>query len=79
MGILNIDNYKCKLFMEPLTPNSSFIEIFESTCSYLRRYVTSRKVVGSFPNVVIWTFFNVPNLSSRTMALGLTNRILPEE
>jgi hypothetical protein len=32
---------------------------------------TSRKVVGSIPDEVIG-FFNSPNPSSRTMALGLT-------
>jgi hypothetical protein len=34
-------------------------------------YTTSQKVAGSIPDYVIG-FFNVPNLSSRTMALGMT-------
>jgi hypothetical protein len=38
---------------------------------WLRLYATSRKVVGSIPDEVIG-FFLWPNLSSRTMALGLT-------
>jgi hypothetical protein len=39
--------------------------------SWLRHYATSRKVAGSIPDEVIG-FFNWPNHSSRTMALGLT-------
>jgi hypothetical protein len=42
----------------------------EGTCSWLRHYATSRKVTGSNPDGV--DFFNLPNPSSRTMALGLT-------
>jgi hypothetical protein len=34
-------------------------------------YDTNRKVAGSIPDVVIG-FFNLPNPSSRTMALGFT-------
>jgi hypothetical protein len=37
----------------------------------MRKYVTSQKVVGSIPDEVI-IFFNLPNPSSRTMALGST-------
>jgi hypothetical protein len=37
-----------------------------------RHYATSRKVAGSIPDEVIW-FFNWPNPSSRTMALGSTH------
>jgi hypothetical protein len=37
----------------------------------LRHYATSRKVVGSIVDEGIG-FFNLPNSSSRTMALGLT-------
>jgi hypothetical protein len=40
----------------------------------LRHYATSRKVVGSIPNVVTWYFIR-PNLSSRTMALGSTQSL----
>jgi hypothetical protein len=36
----------------------------------LRHYATSRKVAGSSPDEV--DFFNLPNHSSRTMALGST-------
>jgi hypothetical protein len=36
-----------------------------------RHYTTSRKVAGSIPDEVIG-FFNWPNPSSRTMALGST-------
>jgi hypothetical protein len=39
--------------------------------SWLRNYATSRKVAGSNPDEVIG-FFNWPNPSSRTMALGST-------
>jgi hypothetical protein len=35
----------------------------------LRRYATGQKVAGSIPEEVIG-FFNLPNLSSRNMALG---------
>jgi hypothetical protein len=49
---------------------------------WLRQYVTSRKVAGSIP-VEVTGFFNLPNSSSRTMALGSTQtemntRNLPE-
>jgi hypothetical protein len=40
-------------------------------CSWLRYYATNRKVANSFPDNVI-AFFNSPNPSSRTMALGPT-------
>jgi hypothetical protein len=39
--------------------------------SWLRHYATSRKVAGSIPDEVIG-FFNLPNPSSHTMAVGLT-------
>jgi hypothetical protein len=39
--------------------------------SWLRNYATSRKVAGASPGEV--DFFNLPNPSSRTMALGSTN------
>jgi hypothetical protein len=39
--------------------------------SWLRHYATSWKVAGSIPDEVIG-FFNLPNPSSRTMALGST-------
>jgi hypothetical protein len=38
--------------------------------SWLRRYTTIRKVAGSNPDEV--EFFNLPNPSSRIMALGST-------
>jgi hypothetical protein len=38
--------------------------------SWLRHYATSRKVAGSIPDEV--EFFNLPNPSSRIMALGST-------
>jgi hypothetical protein len=40
----------------------------------LRHYATSRKVAGSIPDEVIgfFFFFDLPNPSSRTMALGST-------
>jgi hypothetical protein len=44
--------------------------------SCLRHYATSRRVAGSIPDEVIG-FFNIPNLSSRTMALEST-QILSE-
>jgi hypothetical protein len=37
----------------------------------MRHYATSRKVAGSISDQVIG-FFNLPNPSSRTMALGST-------
>jgi hypothetical protein len=40
----------------------------------LRHYATSRKVAGSIPDEVIG-FFNLPNPSSRTMALGSTQAL----
>jgi hypothetical protein len=43
--------------------------------SWLRHYVTSRKVVGWIPDEVIGFFFNLPNPSSRTMALGSTQSL----
>jgi hypothetical protein len=39
-------------------------------CSWLRHYATSWKVTGSIPDVI--GFFNLPNPSSRNMALGST-------
>jgi hypothetical protein len=36
----------------------------------LRHYVTSRKVAGSSHDEVIELFFNIPDLSSCTLALG---------
>jgi hypothetical protein len=42
--------------------------------SSLRHYATSRKVAGSNHDEVI-VFFNLPNPSSRTMALGLTQSL----
>jgi hypothetical protein len=39
-------------------------------CSWLRHYATSRKVAGSSPDDL--DFFNLPNASSRIMALGST-------
>jgi hypothetical protein len=41
---------------------------------WLRHYATSRKVAGSIPDEVIG-FFNWPNPSSRTMALGSTQTL----
>jgi hypothetical protein len=39
----------------------------------MRHYATSRKVVGSNPDWGHWIlFFNLPNLSSRTIILGST-------
>jgi hypothetical protein len=43
---------------------------FHHTC-WLMHYATRRKVAGSIPDDVIG-FFNGPNPSSRTMALGST-------
>jgi hypothetical protein len=40
----------------------------------VRHYATSRKVAGSIPDEVIG-FFNRPNPSSRTMALGLAQSL----
>jgi hypothetical protein len=45
-------------------------KMLKHVLSWLRHYVTSRKVAGSIPDVT--GFFNWPNPSSRTMALGST-------
>jgi hypothetical protein len=42
--------------------------------SWLRHYATSQNVAGSILSEVIW-FFNWPNPSSRTMALGSTQAL----
>jgi hypothetical protein len=42
--------------------------------TWLRHYGTSRKVVGSIPDGVIG-FFNLPELSSRTMDLRSTQSL----
>jgi hypothetical protein len=39
-------------------------------CSWLRHYATRRKIAGSSLDEV--DFFNLPNPSSRTLALGST-------
>jgi hypothetical protein len=44
---------------------------FQIGRSWIRHYATSRKVTGSIPDEVIG-FFNWPNPSSRTTALGST-------
>jgi hypothetical protein len=41
---------------------------------YLRHYATSRNIAGSIPDEFIG-FFNWPNPSSRTMALGSTQHL----
>jgi hypothetical protein len=43
-------------------------------CSWLRHYATSPKVADSVPDEFIG-FFNLPNSSSRTMALGSTQSL----
>jgi hypothetical protein len=43
-------------------------------CSSLRHYATSRKVAGSI-SLEITGFFNLPNPSSRTVALGLIQHL----
>jgi hypothetical protein len=40
----------------------------------LKHYATSREIAGSIPDEIIG-FFNWPNLSSRTMALGSTQPV----
>jgi hypothetical protein len=42
--------------------------------SWLRHYATSRKVAGSIPDEVIG-YLILPNLSSRTVALGSTQPV----
>jgi hypothetical protein len=54
------------------TPTSVIIV----TVSWLRYCATSREVVGSIPDEVIW-FFNWNNTSSRTMALGSLYLLYP--
>jgi hypothetical protein len=43
--------------------------------SWLRHYATSRKVEGLIPDEITG-FFNLPNPSSRTMALGSTQPLI---
>jgi hypothetical protein len=43
--------------------------------NWLRHYATSRKVAGSIPDEGIG-LFNLPNPSSRTMALGSTQPLI---
>jgi hypothetical protein len=45
--------------------------MFDVHCIQLLHYATSWKITGSGPNEV--DFFNLPNPSSRTMALGSTH------
>jgi hypothetical protein len=53
---------------------SSETSVLTPRPSWLRHYATSRKVAGSIPDEVTG-FFNSPNPSSRTMALGSTQRL----
>jgi hypothetical protein len=46
---------------------------YNKFASWLRHYATTRKVAGSIHYVI--GFFNWPNLSSRTMALGSTQTL----
>jgi hypothetical protein len=48
-----------------------YLYLFTTMRSWLRHYATSRNVAGSISDEVIG-FFNRPNPSSRTMALGST-------
>jgi hypothetical protein len=47
--------------------------LFYIVVAWLRHYATSQKVAGSNPDEV--DFFNLPNPSSRTVALWLTQRL----
>jgi hypothetical protein len=58
--------YCCDIF-GPIRPSSGGTR----ERSWLRHHATSRKVAGSSPDEVDF-FFNLPNLSSFTMALGST-------
>jgi hypothetical protein len=44
--------------------------------SWLRHYATNRKVAGSNPYEEIGFYFNLPNSSSRTVALGSTQPLI---
>jgi hypothetical protein len=70
-----LTNY-CRHFLLQLTwaPRKYYITILKITKSWLRQYATCRKVAGSIPDEVI-QFFNSPNSSSRTMALGSTQHL----
>jgi hypothetical protein len=46
---------------------------------WLRHFATSRKVAGSIPDEAITFFFSLPNISSRTMALGFTEPMTRNE
>jgi hypothetical protein len=51
-----------------------FAFVYNSLVRWLRHYATSRKVASSIPDEVVG-FFNLPNPSSRTMALGSTQSL----
>jgi hypothetical protein len=50
-----------------------YLECYDVGLCWLMHYATSRKVAGSSPDEV--DFFNLPNSSSRTMALGSTQTL----
>jgi hypothetical protein len=66
----------CGIYVEPLLGNyrerSNYIQRLGGTRlrNWLRHYATSRKVEGSSSDEM--DFFNLPNPSSRTMALAST-------
>jgi hypothetical protein len=65
-------NRKINNFPQALSPRgTSFLLTSTRSRSGLRHYATSRKVAGSIPGEVIG-FFNWPNPSSRTVAMGST-------
>jgi hypothetical protein len=57
---------KCKMEVKIFIRNQDVLEAF----SWLRHYTTSRKVAGLIPDVI--GFFNCPNFSSCTIAVGST-------
>jgi hypothetical protein len=64
--------YRMKILLEDFNAKVGKENIFKRL-GMMRHYATSWKVVGSSPNDV--DYFNVPNPSSHTMALGLTQPV----
>jgi hypothetical protein len=61
---------RLQLFTVEMRPHDLKVKVDMRWRSWLRYYATNRKVAGSSPDEVV--FFNLPNPSSRTMALGST-------
>jgi hypothetical protein len=60
-----------RIWIPTVSLNKLQTHLYTCITETLRHYATSRKVAGSSPDEVTG-FFNLPNPSSRTMALGST-------